>query len=58
MCGIAGILGVEPFVLPEAENMTKRMLDNISHRGPDDEGMEVIGPLERDSKPNFSAPHD
>ena len=44
MCGIAGILGVEQSAFPEAVGMTRRMLDRIRHRGPDDEGLELIGP--------------
>ena len=39
MCGIAGILGVDPALArPSAE----RMLSALRHRGPDDEGIEVV----------------
>lgn len=53
MCGLAGILGVEEHALTEAVSMTKRMLDRIRHRGPDDEGLELIGPVGTKSANNL-----
>lgn len=53
MCGIAGILGVDQEALPEAISMTKRMLDCLKHRGPDDEGLEAIGPGGTNSSDNL-----
>jgi asparagine synthase (glutamine-hydrolysing) len=39
MCGIAGLLGIDPaLALPAA----RRMLEALRHRGPDDEGQAVI----------------
>ena len=40
MCGIAGVHGLEAFEsLNNALACTKRMVDAVSHRGPDAEGV-------------------
>lgn len=39
MCGIVGVLGVDPH---QAVNAAGRMRDALRHRGPDDEGAETI----------------
>ncbi|HYL46394.1 MAG TPA: asparagine synthase (glutamine-hydrolyzing) [Candidatus Limnocylindrales bacterium] len=43
MCGICGILGIEP--REKAEAATRRMLAAIHHRGPDEEGLLLAPPL-------------
>ncbi|MBT5329277.1 MAG: asparagine synthase (glutamine-hydrolyzing) [Gemmatimonadetes bacterium] len=40
MCGIAGVLGDRDRVV--GANLLERLKEHLSHRGPDDEGMEVI----------------
>jgi asparagine synthase (glutamine-hydrolysing) len=44
MCGFAGVL-LKEWLLPEGEiaRNVKRMIDQIAHRGPDGEGVKVIG---------------
>ena len=42
MCGIAGIAGIEPGLIVEAETI-HQMCQTIVHRGPDDEGLYVKG---------------
>lgn len=37
MCGICGIVGLEP--AERAEAVVRRMMDRMRHRGPDDEGL-------------------
>ena len=37
MCGICGVIGIQRFEL--AEQMARRMMAALSHRGPDDEGI-------------------
>src|SRR5436190_2909478 len=44
MCGIAGILKMDPRVAAE-ETRLKRMLTALRHRGPDGEGRHVEGPM-------------
>src|SRR5690348_14659016 len=44
MCGIAGILNLDEHVLADSE-VIKRMADSMVHRGPDDEGFFVSGPI-------------
>ncbi|HEV8201674.1 MAG TPA: asparagine synthase (glutamine-hydrolyzing) [Candidatus Polarisedimenticolia bacterium] len=44
MCGIAGILKLDPRV-PAEETRLKRMLMSLRHRGPDGEGRHVAGPI-------------
>ena len=44
MCGICGKLYFDPDRPVEAE-LIKRMMASIHHRGPDDEGMYVCGPI-------------
>ena len=44
MCGIAGILDTAPDARVEAATV-RRMLAEIEHRGPDDEGLHDAGPL-------------
>ena len=39
MCGICGVIGFEPF--EQAEAITRRMMEAIRHRGPDDDGLLV-----------------
>jgi asparagine synthase (glutamine-hydrolysing) len=39
MCGIAGLIGIAPDV---ARPAAERMLERLRHRGPDDEGLEVV----------------
>lgn len=39
MCGIAGLLGIDPAL---AEPAARRMLEALRHRGPDDEGLAVV----------------
>jgi asparagine synthase (glutamine-hydrolysing) len=43
MCGIAGLFHYSPLRSPDRE-LLGRMTRVITHRGPDDEGIEVIGP--------------
>ncbi len=46
MCGICGIYNRSPDGnLPAAEKMVKRMTHTLSHRGPDDMGVYVEGPI-------------
>jgi asparagine synthetase B (glutamine-hydrolysing) len=40
MCGIAGVLGDRDRVV--GVNLLERLKEHLSHRGRDDEGMEVI----------------
>jgi asparagine synthase (glutamine-hydrolysing) len=42
MCGICGVIGVEPH---EAEGPVRRMMAAMEHRGPDDEGFLSAPPL-------------
>lgn len=44
MCGIAGMLSTEPGCVADAA-VLRRMCDAIIHRGPDDEGYHVSGPV-------------
>lgn len=44
MCGIAGMLGTSPDVMADAA-VVRRMCDAILHRGPDDDGYYVNGPV-------------
>ena len=44
MCGIAGVVNSDPGALMEAETI-RRMCRAIAHRGPDDEGIYVHGPV-------------
>ncbi|MEI8358896.1 MAG: asparagine synthetase B, partial [Deltaproteobacteria bacterium] len=44
MCGIAGFLALDPGV-PASRDLARAMCDVIVHRGPDDEGFHVDGPL-------------
>src|SRR6266404_6245947 len=37
MCGICGVIGIER--VEQAEAITRRMMDSIRHRGPDDDGL-------------------
>lgn len=43
MCGIAGIVELRPGASPE-QGTLERMASLLAHRGPDDQGVEVIGP--------------
>src|SRR5262245_28074754 len=40
MCGIGGLIGIAP---ETARPAAERMLARLRHRGPDDEGLEVVG---------------
>jgi asparagine synthase (glutamine-hydrolysing) len=44
MCGIAGIVALDDAAGPSREQLAA-MCDTIRHRGPDDEGLEVAGPV-------------
>ena len=44
MCGIAGMLGTERGCVADAA-VLRRMCDVIAHRGPDDDGYYVNGPV-------------
>ena len=44
MCGIAGILNLDEHVSADSADI-KRMADSMVHRGPDDEGFFISGPL-------------
>ena len=44
MCGITGIVGKRPGSMVE-EAVIRRMCRTIVHRGPDDEGVYVQGPV-------------
>ena len=44
MCGIAGILNLDGHVSTDSSHI-KRMADAMVHRGPDDEGFFVSGPI-------------
>lgn len=44
MCGIAGMLGTEQGRVADAAGV-RRMCDVIAHRGPDDEGYYISGPV-------------
>ena len=44
MCGIAGMIGREPGYVADAAAL-RRMCNVIAHRGPDDEGYYVSGPV-------------
>src|SRR6202022_431004 len=44
MCGIAGMLGTERGCVADAA-VVRRMCDVIAHRGPDDDGFYVNGPI-------------
>src|ERR1700726_914322 len=39
MCGICGVIGIER--VEQAEAVTRRMMESIRHRGPDDDGLLV-----------------
>lgn len=43
MCGIAGILNLDPAALPVAEKRLQEMRDTLTHRGPDDAGILLRG---------------
>ena len=43
MCGIAGFVQPEGFVVGEARSMSSAMADAVAHRGPDDDGVWVDG---------------
>ena len=43
MCGIAGVLEFDPARSPDREGLA-RMADVLRHRGPDAEGIEIVGP--------------
>lgn len=45
MCGICGKLELRNGAPPVSEELLRGMLDSISHRGPDDEGMYRSGPV-------------
>ena len=40
MCGIAGVLGAREKVTEEG--LLERLKDQLAHRGPDDDGIEII----------------
>src|SRR5438105_9283751 len=44
MCGIVGIVHTDP-VHPVSPAVIRQMCDAIRHRGPDDEGVHVDGPV-------------
>lgn len=44
MCGIAGIFQFDPAARPPRP-LLQRMTDLLAHRGPDDAGYEVVGPV-------------
>lgn len=44
MCGIAGIVKLNPYETPD-EACMKRMRDELRHRGPDGEGLRIQGPV-------------
>lgn len=44
MCGIAGIFQFDPARRPDRD-LLRRMTDLLAHRGPDDAGYEVTGPV-------------
>src|SRR5258706_4744578 len=37
MCGICGVIGIQR--VEQAEAITRRMMESIRHRGPDDDGL-------------------
>jgi len=41
VCGLAGILSAKAIEVKELEALTRRMIDAITHRGPDDSGIFV-----------------
>src|SRR5579884_2749894 len=41
MCGICGLAGPDPTVVPLGERPLERMVSVIEHRGPDDSGLEL-----------------
>src|SRR5437867_11912002 len=43
MCGIAGIIKIDPSETPD-ESQLRRMMKVLRHRGPDDEGFILVGP--------------
>ncbi|MGB5694819.1 MAG: asparagine synthase (glutamine-hydrolyzing) [Polyangiales bacterium] len=43
MCGIAGLLAVDPKAVPDT-SAVRRMCDAMVHRGPDDHGLRADGP--------------
>lgn len=45
MCGICGIYNFKIHNQPADESLIQRMVDKISHRGPDDSGVFVQGPV-------------
>ena len=44
MCGIAGLVLADPEGVVDAA-VVRRMCDALVHRGPDDEGFSVAGPV-------------
>ncbi len=44
MCGIAGLIGYDPMRPADGESV-RRMCDALAHRGPDDAGVHVDGPV-------------
>src|ERR1700686_2119263 len=40
MCGICGVIGIERTEL--AETITRRMMEALRHRGPDEDGLLVV----------------
>jgi asparagine synthase (glutamine-hydrolysing) len=45
MCGICGVIGAPP---DDIEPAVRRMMDSMTHRGPDDEGFEILPLFELD----------
>lgn len=44
MCGIVGYLNLNGAALTEKDDYLDRMCHSIAHRGPDEEGMKLVGP--------------
>ena len=38
MCGVSGIISLDGKVIEHAENKAKLMIQNLVHRGPDEQG--------------------
>jgi asparagine synthetase B (glutamine-hydrolysing) len=43
MCGICGIVNVNPSTVPDRRGLLERMRDTIAYRGPDEAGLR-LGP--------------